>query len=232
MKTYHPLVLTALILLLVSSVVGFGQVSAMPAQPELQTLPAWEYYGAVQGEWLGIAVAGAGRVNGDAFSDLLVGAYKGGVNREGWVGLFLGSAAGPQSAPAWQVVGENKGGEFGGAVDFAGDVDNNGYDDILVGAANFTGESPSDQAGEGAVFLYYVTESGPEAAASWKVEGELQAARLGAAVAGAGDINGDGYADVIVGMPGFANGDFESAGSAFVYLGSASGLSPASSCWS
>ena len=135
MKSYHPLVLMALVLLLASSAAGSGQASALPAQPELQTLPAWEYHGAVQGEWLGIAVAGAGKVNGDAFADILIGANKAGSNREGWAGLFLGSAAGPQDVPAWEVYGEQKGGEFGGAVDIAGDVDNDGYDDIVVGAA-------------------------------------------------------------------------------------------------
>jgi hypothetical protein len=68
MKTYTPLVLMALIVLLASSAAGSGRASALPAQPELQTLPAWETHGAVQGEWLGIAVAGAGKVNGDVFS--------------------------------------------------------------------------------------------------------------------------------------------------------------------
>ena len=225
MKSYHPLVLMALILLLASSAAGFGQASAMPAQPELQTLPVWETHGSEQGEWLGIAVAGAGKVNGDVFSDLVVGAYKGGVNREGWVGLFLGGAAGPQQTPVWEAFGEHKGGEFGGALDIAGDVNHDGYDDIVVGAANHTGVAPSDQAGEGAVYLYYGGEGGPELTASWKIEGELQAVRMGSAVAG-GYINGDAYADVIVGMPGYTSGDFDSAGAAFVYFGSADGLSP------
>ena len=80
----------------------------------------------------------AGKVNGDAFADIVVGANKGGANREGWVGLFLGSASGPQDLPAWEVYGEQKGGEFGGAVDIAGDVNNDGYDDIVVGEPNHT----------------------------------------------------------------------------------------------
>ena len=59
---------------------------------------------------------------------------------------------------------------------------------------------------------------------AWKVEGDLQAAAFGAAVAGAGYVNGDEYADVIVGMPGYTNGDFTNAGAAFVYFGSEDGL--------
>ncbi len=226
MKSSHPLVLMALIVLLASSAAGSGQASALPAQPELQTLPVWETHGAVQGEWLGIAVAGAGKVNGDAFADIVVGANKGGANREGWVGLFLGSASGPQELPAWEVYGEQKGGEFGGAVDIVGDVDNDGYDDIVVGEANYTGIAPSDEPGEGAVYLYYGGEDGPGSTAGWKTEGDLQGVRMGAAVAG-GYINGDDYADVIVGVPAFTNGDFENAGAAFVYFGTADGLNTA-----
>jgi hypothetical protein len=226
MKSKPPLVLMILILLLASSAAGSGWALALPAQPELQTLPVWEYHGTVQGEWLGIAVAGAGKVNGDAFSDLLVGAYKGGTNREGWVGLFLGSAAGPQPLPAWQVFGEHKGGEFGGALDFAGDVNHDGYDDILIGAANYSGEAPSDEAGEGAVYLYYGADGGAELNARWKIEGNLQGVRLGAAVAGAGYINGDDYADVIVGSSGYNNGELANAGAAYVFFGSEDGLIP------
>ena len=63
--------------------------------------------------------------------------------------------------------------------------------------------------------------------AGWKTEATWQGVRMGVAVAG-GYINGDEYADVIVGMPGFTNGDAENAGAAFVYFGSATGLSPKS----
>ena len=226
MKHNRPLVLIALLLLLFSSVAGAWRASAMPAQPELQTLPAWEYYGAVQGEWLGIAVAGAGRANGDAFADLLVGASKGGENREGWVGLFLGSASGPQQTPAWQVTGENKGGEFGTALDGGWDINHDGYTDIVIGAPNYTGVDPSNQAGEGAVYVYHGTAGVPAATPDWKIEGELQSGRMGSAVAFGGYINGDEYADVIVGMSGFTNGDWENAGAAYVYFGTETGLSP------
>ena len=226
MKHYRPFVLIALVLLIASSAAGAWRASAMPAQPELQTLPAWEYYGAVQGEWLGIAVAGAGKGPGDAYADLLVGASKGGENREGWAGLFLGSASGPQQAPAWQVTGDNKGSEFGTALDGGWDINHDGYMDIVIGAPNYTGVDPSNQAGEGAVYVYYGAAGVPATTPDWKVEGELQAARMGSAVAFGGYINGDEYADVIVGMSGYTNGEWANAGAAFVYFGTASGLNP------
>jgi hypothetical protein len=44
------------------------QASSMPAQPVLQTLPGWATNGIVEGDWSGIAVAGKGKVCGDAGS--------------------------------------------------------------------------------------------------------------------------------------------------------------------
>ncbi len=226
MKNHPTLPLIALaLLLLVTSVAG----SARAARLSLQIMPSWELYPALseQGIRLGWAVAGAGRVNGDGYADILVGADKGGTDKQGWAGLFLGSNGGPQSAPAWTAIGEKKGDLFGGALDGAGDVNNDGFMDIIVGASNFEGLAPSDEAGEGAAYVYYGSATGPGAAWDWKVEGDLQAAKMGAAVAGAGYVNGDAYADVIVGMPGFANGDFFNAGAAFVYFGSEDGLDTA-----
>jgi hypothetical protein len=221
MKNKHPLSLIALtILLLITNVAG----STRAARPELEILPTWEFYGYYQGDRLGIAVAGAGLVNGDSYADILVGADKGGTNREGQALLFLGGASGPQGTPAWNVLGEKKGSLFGAAVDGAGDVDNDGYDDIVVGAANYSGTAPSDEAGEGAVYVYYGSAAGPGLTADWKVEGDLAGIQLGAAVAGGGYINGDDYADVIVGMPGFDYGGLTNAGGAYVFFGSETGL--------
>jgi hypothetical protein len=76
MNLFYPLVLIAPPLQ-VSSFAGYGQVSALPAQPELQTLPVSETHGAVQGDWLGIAATEAGEVDGDARSARM---YKAGHN--------------------------------------------------------------------------------------------------------------------------------------------------------
>ncbi len=224
MKNHQAHTLIALALLLVTAA-----GSARAEQLKLQIMPAWELYPGIdeQGIRLGWAVAGAGRVNGDSYADTLVGADKGGTDKQGWAGLFLGSNGGPQSMAIWSVSGERKGDLFGGALDGAGDVNSDGYMDIIVGASNYEGLAPSDEAGEGAAYVYMDRRTGPGATWDWKVEGDLQAAKFGAAVAGAGYVNGDDYADVIVGMPGFTNGDFINAGAAFVYFGSEDGLDTA-----
>ena len=61
------------------------------------------------------------------------------------------------------------------------------------------------------------------ASPSWRAEGDQLHARFGAAVAAAGDVNGDGYDDVIVGANRYDNGE-SNEGRAFVYHGSAAGL--------
>ena len=218
MRKHHTLPLIALALLLVLTAAG----SARAARLELQTLPAWQARGVEQGERLGEAVAGAGFVNGDLYADILVGVEKGGLDKEGQAQLYLGSASGPEGSPSWQVLGETRGGLFGAALDGAGDVNNDGWDDILVGAANYT--LSSEQAGEGAVYLYYGGETGPALTYDWKFESNLKGANLGGALAGAGYINGDDYADIIVGLPHYNTDTLENAGAAYVFFGSADGL--------
>jgi hypothetical protein len=226
MRNNRPHVLIALVLLLiVSGAAGSVRASDLISMPAVEIFPAWEFYGYEQGDRLGYAVAGVGDVNGDNYSDIMVGADKGGVNREGWAGLFVGSASGPQQLPTWEVFGEKKGSEFGTALDGAGDINHDGYDDIVVGAANYMGTAPSDEAGEGAVYVYYGAASNIALTPGWKIEGDGQNVRLGAAVAGAGYINGDEYADVVVGMPYFSTDTLENIGAAYVYFGSATGLS-------
>ena len=58
----------------------------------------------------------------------------------------------------------------------------------------------------------------------WTITGDKGNVQLGEAVAAAGDVNGDGYGDVIVGSPNYVNGE-HSEGGAYVYHGSAGGLS-------
>jgi len=84
---------------------------------------------------------------------------------------------------------------FGGSVASAGDINGDGYSDVIVGAGGFDG----GQVDEGRAFTYLGAATGLGATAAWTTESNAAAADFGASVASAGDVNGDGYSDVIVG---------------------------------
>src|SRR5262245_1217833 len=129
------------------------------------------------------------------------------------------SAATPQGIPDWKVESDQAGAQFG-TVSSAGDVNGDGYDDVIVGAATFENGEPN----EGAAFVYLGSASGLMTTPSWTAEGNQAGARFGYPVAGAGDVNGDGFDDVIVGAQQYDNGETDEGG-AFVFMGSSTGLS-------
>jgi hypothetical protein len=185
------------------------------------------------GGWLGASVAGAGDVNGDGHADVIVGApyYDAGEAEEGGAFVFLGSAAGiadgsPATAAA-QLESNSHEGYLGWSVASAGDVNGDGYADVIVGAPTYD----SGQADEGAAFIFLGSAAGiadgDPATAAARIESEQAGAWLGTSVAGAGDVNGDGHADVIVGAPYYEAGE-DHEGGAFVFLGSASGIADGS----
>ncbi|MFN8546429.1 MAG: FG-GAP-like repeat-containing protein [Candidatus Eisenbacteria bacterium] len=189
---------------------------------------SWTQEGGQVGALFGVAVATAGDVNGDGYSDLVVGAqsYDNGEADEGRAYLYLGSATGAASAPVWTAEGNQVAGAFGGRVAPAGDVNGDGYDDVLVVATTYdNGES-----NEGKAYLYLGTSGGLAPTPSWTAEGNQADALLGQAAGTAGDVNGDGYADVIIGVRSWDNGE-ANEGRVLVYHGSASGLS-ATPAWS
>jgi hypothetical protein len=182
--------------------------------------------------WLGYSVSGAGDVNGDGYADVIVGArnYDAGQTDEGAAFVFLGSASGivaagnPGNADS-QLESDQAFGRVGGSVAGAGDVNGDGYADVIIGASNY---DAGEGAGEGAAFLFLGSASGiadgNPATAAAQFESDQASARLGFSVSGAGDVNGDGYADVIVGAYGYDAGQGAYEGAAFVFLGSASGI--------
>jgi hypothetical protein len=175
---------------------------------------------------MGWSVAGAGDVNADGYDDVIVGAfaYDAGNDNEGAAFVFHGSATGiadgdPSSA-ATQLESDQTHGNMGTDVDGAGDVNGDGYDDVIVGAT-------TNQSGLGAVFVFHggaagVADGNPVSAATRLSINQFNTG-LGDDVAGAGDVNGDGYDDVVVGASGQSGRD----GSAFVYLGSSTGVADA-----
>jgi hypothetical protein len=139
---------------------------------------------------------------------------------EGRAFVYLGSASGLASGAAWAAEPNQANAYFGCAVASAGDVNGDGFGDVIVGANAFDNGEPD----EGRAFVYFGAVSGLSATAAWAAESDQANAQFGTSVASAGDVNGDGYGDVIVGAPSFDNGQTDE-GRAFVYFGSASGLS-------
>jgi hypothetical protein len=170
----------------------------------------------------GESVAGAGDVNADGYSDVIVGArgYDNGEADEGVAFIFHGSLSGISTTPAAMVESNQVLTGFGYSVAGAGDVNADGYADVIVGAWMFD----NGQNEEGRAFVYHGSPTGINTTAATIVESNQVNAYLGSYVAGAGDVNGDGYADVIVGAFGYDNGQADE-GAAFVYHGSASGIS-------
>jgi FG-GAP repeat protein/VCBS repeat protein len=171
---------------------------------------------------MGSSVAGAGDVNGDSYADVIVGApfydrVTGIDSSDGAAFVFLGSAsgiaAGSPLTAATKLVSNQAHSALGVSVTGAGDVDRDGYDDVVVGASQYE----VDQVASGAAFLFLGSATGTSRHARASMEGSQNEERFGASVAGAGDVDGDGYADVIVGASGHDDGQSDE-GAAFVYL--------------
>ncbi len=165
-------------------------------QPE----PVWMAQGRGAGAQLGYALAGVGDVNGDGRPDALIGApwASGSSYRDGRVDLYLGSATGLASRPAWSVTGGRSNAAFGAALAPAGDIDRDGFPDLLIGAPEHAGTA----LGQGRAMLFRGTAQGFGSRPAWTVRGEARDDDLGRGLAGVGDLDGDGFPDLAIGVPG------------------------------
>ena len=157
----------------------------------------------------GSSVSSAGDVNGDGVADLIVGAPFSDNNDGGGSGsarVFSGA----DGSILYNFFGDSSGDEFGTSVSDAGDVNGDGVADLIVGAPD--DDSNAFNAGSVRVF------SGVDGSVLHTFDGDSILDRFGTSVSGAGDVNGDGFADLIVGAPG-VDSVFTGSGSARVFSG-------------
>ena len=178
------------------------------------------------GEWSAPRYLDVGRLaqdfNGDGYSDLVVGspAQDNPESSEGNVFVYRGGAAALGSPVTLDNPADDSGGQFGSSVASAGDLNADGYSDLVVGAPFQS--APVEE--EGTVFVYLGSASGLSADPLELSNPTDQAnGRFGASVASAGDVNGDGYADVVVGAFN-QNLPERAEGNVFIYHGSAGGI--------
>jgi hypothetical protein len=180
---------------------------------------------------VGSSIASAGDVNGDGIDDLIIGGpddslgsafivfgKKGGFTAP----INLGALNGTDG---FKLTGRASGNKTGLAVSSAGDFNGDGFDDVLIGAP-----SADDPAGNaGAVFLIYGKPTAFPATISLaslaglgtRIRGEGTNDQIGTSVAAAGDVNGDGLDDIVIGG---IDGSAAALGGGYVIFGKASGL--------
>jgi len=181
--------------------------------------PDWVLNGETAGDQYGVSVSAAGDVNGDGSDDVLVGACGFDIVSHPNVGkvyLYYGSATGLSVTPAWTASGIQDNQYFGYRVAGVGDLNGNGHDDIAIGSYNYDG-------GEGRVYVYYGSDTIPASTADWTAEPNQAGSRFGISVSGIGDVNGDGYDDLIAGADFYTDGT-TNEGAAFAWFGSPAGL--------
>ena len=168
-------------------------------------------------------VAAAGDVNGDGFGDVIIGfsLYSNSEAGEGAARVYLGSAAGLSTTASWSVESNQAGAGFGIAVTSAGDVNKDGYGDVIIGANKW--DISSDDTNEGRVYLYLGSATGLSNTAGQTIEGSQPNSDFGWNLADAGDVNGDGYGDVVIGARNYTNNE-TAEGAIYLYTGSSTGL--------
>ena len=223
--------------------VVFG--SASPTEIDLSNLSSSDGF-VMQGEYNyytygTISVAGGGDINGDGFDDIIVGAMYDNFTpgqlgygfTNGAAYVVFGKATGFGTIDLTNLSGagfEIKGGlgDYAGrSVSWAGDINGDGFDDLVVGVPY--GSNGGTYAGEAYVIFgkasgFSTLDLGNLAAgAGFLIQGDQAEDNAGWSVAGAGDVNGDGLDDIIVGAPYGDNGGTH-AGEAYVIFGKTGGF--------
>jgi len=162
--------------------------------------------GEAMNNYFGYSVSSAGDVNNDGYSDVIVGAY-GYNNNVGRAYIYFGGSS-MDNLPDVTLSYPTVDAYFGFAVSGAGDVNGDDYDDVIIGEPRISFNS-----GKAHIFFGSLDmDSTPDLTISGS-----EGYESGTSVAGAGDLNGDGFDDVFVGSPGYNS----SNGRTDVYFGGA-----------
>ena len=188
-----------------------GQVRVYYGTPTgLSDIADWTYIGSEDNNYLGSGLAIVD-VNGDGYQDLFAGAFgydSAGQTDAGRVLGFYGTSTGLPLNADWSVEGPDdvySTGAFG-TVASAGDVNADGYIDLIVSNTSYASSSATQNQSEGKIWLYYGSASGLSTLESWSYEGNTQNMRLGSNIGSIGDVNGDGYGDFAAGGDEDVNG--------------------------
>ena len=217
----------------------FGQVGEARGQIDLTELAAVDGF-VIQGDeandFAGTSVSSAGDINGDGIDDLIVGAFGGddGGTHSGVAHVIygkLGAARGTvdltglAASVGFNIQGDKPNDFAGRSVSSAGDVNGDGIDDLIVAASY--GDNGGVDAGE--VYVVYgqpgntrgtVDLTGLAASGGFCIQGFVAGSFTGWSVSSAGDVNGDGIDDLIIGAP-YSDIGGANAGEAYVIFGQA-----------
>ncbi|MBF0262953.1 MAG: FG-GAP repeat protein, partial [Magnetococcales bacterium] len=199
-------------------------------------------YGTAQGDNSGRSVSGVGDVNGDGIEDLIVGAYMadaGTATNSGVSYVIFGSSevrwsntfalpALANGVEGFQINGEFAGDQSGVSVSGAGDVNGDGIDDLLIGAP-FSNVGGTDSGASYVVFgksdwssTATLNLTSLDGGKGFRLDGPSSVVMSGHSVHAAGDVNGDGIDDLIIGTPNLEN----TQGGAYVVFGKQNGWAP------
>ncbi len=193
------------------SIIDAGAAYVLFGGSTMDSVPDLILRGEEENERFGFTVSG-GDFNNDGYSDAVVGAYAHNVGASccnGGVYIYYGSTQ-PDRFPDLMLIGENEFDEFGYSVS-AGDVNGDGIVDLIVDAYGFLSN-------RGAAYVF-TGSSDPDTIYDSRVMGERSSDNW-MSTAYAGDVNGDGYGDYVVGGVGYDAGGTSDVGVIYVFAGS------------
>ncbi|MBC6418292.1 MAG: FG-GAP repeat protein, partial [Prochloron sp. SP5CPC1] len=182
----------------------------------------------------GFSISGAGDINGDGIDDLIIGARHPGSSY-----VVFGSDSGFDASfnlsdlngsNGFILNGIDSSGNSGSSVSGAGDINGDGIDDLIIGTAF---ANPNGNQAAGSSYVVFGSNSGFNASFNlsdlngnngFVLNGIDSRDNSGGSVSGAGDINGDGIDDIIIGAPGADPNGIDRAGETYVVFGSDSGF--------